>query len=100
MNEHAAEAGTDETATTLTVRLWASARAAAGQGELAWPVPTSRTLAALTAELGERYGAALARVLEGCSVLVDEQPVASRRPEQVLLTAGQIVDYLPPFAGG
>jgi hypothetical protein len=42
----------------------------------------------------------LPRVLEACSVLVGDQPVASRRPDAVLVSPGQTVEFLPPFAGG
>jgi molybdopterin synthase sulfur carrier subunit len=45
-------------------------------------------------------GTRLPNVLEACSVLVGDQPVASRRPDDVLVEPGQIVEFLPPFAGG
>jgi len=44
-----------------------------------------------------RHGAALARVLDASSLLLDEVAVRDRsRP----LTAGATLDVLPPFAGG
>jgi hypothetical protein len=39
-------------------------------------------------------------VLEACSVLVGDLPVKSRDPEQVIVLPGQVVEFLPPFAGG
>jgi len=45
-------------------------------------------------------GTRLPGVLEACSVLVGDQPVKSRRPDSVLVRPGQIVEFLPPFAGG
>ena len=89
-----------ETQDTIRVRLWAAARAAAGTAEVSWPAPAPVTVSALVAGLGEQYGAPLARVLGGCSVLVDEEPASSRDPDEVRVRAGQTVDFLPPFAGG
>ena len=45
-------------------------------------------------------GTRLPNVLEACSVLVGDQPVGSRHPDDVLVTPGQSVEFLPPFAGG
>ena len=45
-------------------------------------------------------GSRLPGVLEACSVLVGDQPVASRDPDRVLVQPGQSVEFLPPFAGG
>jgi hypothetical protein len=35
-----------------------------------------------------------------CSVLVGSTPVGTRAPEQVALRPGDVVELLPPFAGG
>ena len=76
----------------VTVRYWAGARRAAG---LASEVLTAGTLAELLAELKARPG--LAEVVAASSVLVDEvQPSRDDMP----LSAGAVVDILPPFAGG
>ena len=45
-------------------------------------------------------GAALARVLDRASFVVDDAPVGGRAHEQVLLRDGGSVEVLPPFAGG
>jgi molybdopterin converting factor small subunit len=78
----------------VTVRFYASARAAAGVAEV---VCTATTLASLVDELTATPDAPLARVLGVASFLVDG--TAWRRPD-VPLPDGCIVDVLPPFAGG
>lgn len=110
------------TTTSVTVRLWASARAAAGVGELAVPVPGPVTLTDLTgavvAQAAQIAGddthpenqavrreravdaGRLERVLTVCSVLVGEHPVGSADPATVVVEPGATVEYLPPFAGG
>ena len=87
--------------TAVTVRYWASARAAAGvsSDELAVTGPVS------LAELRDRAvalhpGTRLEAVLGVCSVLVGDQPVGSRDPATVEISPGDTVEFLPPFAGG
>jgi molybdopterin converting factor small subunit len=77
----------------VTVRYFASARAAAGVAEETLDVPT---LAALRKELVARSDR-LARVVGVASFLVDGQ--AWREPDAAL-PASCTVDVLPPFAGG
>ena len=86
----------------VTVRYWAAARAAAGVDAEPVPVEEGATLADVLAEIRSRHGARsrLAEVLAVCSVLVGDQPVGSRAPEDVRLAAGDTVELLPPFAGG
>jgi sulfur-carrier protein len=76
------------------VRYFAAAAEAAGRQEEAWNQPVA-TVGELRAALVERYGAAMSRVLETGSFLVDG--VVSRDPARAL---GERVDVLPPFAGG
>ena len=88
-------------ASTVTVRYWASARAAAGVAADDLPVDGPVTLA----ELRERAAALhpdtrLEAVLGVCSVLVGERPVATRDPATVMVGPGETVEFLPPFAGG
>jgi molybdopterin converting factor small subunit len=45
-------------------------------------------------------GSRLPNVLEACSVLVGDRPVASSHPDDVLVGPGETVEFLPPFAGG
>ena len=84
--------GTGGAVAEVSVRYWAGARAAAGVDEepLA-AASTADVVAALTARGGE-----LARVVAISSLLVDGQVVRDRVP----LADGQVVEVLPPFAGG
>ncbi|GAB6900464.1 MoaD/ThiS family protein [Kineosporia succinea] len=82
--------------TTITVRYFAGARAASGIESETLPVTGPTPLTQLTAQLAERHGAALTRVLEASSFLIDE--VAGDRSRVV--PTGATVDVLPPFAGG
>jgi molybdopterin converting factor small subunit len=76
------------------VRYFAAAAEAAGRADEVWDEPAA-TVGELRAALVERYGAAMSRVLETGSFLVDG--VVSRDPARPL---GERVDVLPPFAGG
>ena len=90
----------DETA-PITVRYWASARAAAGVETDDLSVTGPVTLADVVRRAAALHpGTRLPGVLEACSVLVGDQPVKSRDPETVLVRPGQTVEFLPPFAGG
>ena len=103
----------------MTVRYFAAARAAAGAAEESLTVPavpavptgrlsgdaaepstaepsTATVDAVLDAAIG-RHGGALATVLRRCSFLLDEVAVHG---SQTRVRTGQILDVLPPFAGG
>jgi len=85
----------------VTVRYWASARAAAGVEADALSVTGPVTLADVVRRAAELHaGTRLPGVLEACSVLLGDQPVKSRAPESVTVRPGQVVEFLPPFAGG
>ncbi|GAB6856259.1 MoaD/ThiS family protein [Microbacterium xylanilyticum] len=79
--------------TTITVRYFAAAAEAAGRDQEQLTV--HGTLGALRAELLERYGEPMAKVLRSGSFLVDG--TVSRDDDRAL---GATVDILPPFAGG
>ncbi|MEN2743161.1 MoaD/ThiS family protein [Sinomonas halotolerans] len=101
----------------MTVRYYAAAQAAAGVPEEALEVPDGARLAdALEAVLGvgrgptahagaaagalataQRTAPPLAEVLRRCSFLVNE--IAAKDPSRPLAD-GDVVDVLPPFAGG
>ncbi|MFG1778908.1 MoaD/ThiS family protein [Micromonospora sp. NPDC049048] len=81
--------------TTLTVRYFAGARAAAGRSEE--PASAGRSLDEIVVELTDRHGARLAAVLAVASFLVDGVTCHDRRAP---LPAGATIDVLPPFAGG
>jgi molybdopterin converting factor small subunit len=86
---------------SITVRYWASARAAAGVESDELAVTGALTLADVVRRAaGLHPGTRLPGVLEACSVLVGDEPVKSRDPESVLVRPGQSVEFLPPFAGG
>ena len=85
------------TSTTVTVRYFAAARAAAGVETEPIELPAGATITDALATVRERHGADLARVLERCSFLLDEVAVRDR---SVPLSDGATLDVLPPFAGG
>ncbi len=89
------------TSGTVTVRYWASARAAAGTDSDDLPTETSLTLIDLRRRAADLHpGTNLATVLAACSVLIGDQPVGRRDPAEVVIEAGETVEFLPPFAGG
>lgn len=79
---------------TVLIRYWAGAKAAAGVEAEEIDAPTvARALALATeARLGE-----LARVIERSSLLLDGVVVHDRMTP---LMDGQVLEVLPPFAGG
>lgn len=74
------------------VRYFAAAAEAAGRDDESLDAVT---VADLRAQLEDRYGEGMARVLRSGSFLVDG--VVSRDPARTL---GDRVDVLPPFSGG
>ncbi len=86
----------------VTLRYWASARAAAGTDSDALAVAGPVSLA----ELIERARAAhvdssrFSDVLSCCSVMVGDRPVTTGDPAAVIVAPGATVEFLPPFAGG
>ena len=94
------EVAADETA-PITVRYWASARSAAGVSSDALPVSGPLSLSdVIRRAVALHPGSRLPGVLEACSVLVGDRPVASSHPDAVLVSPGDTVEFLPPFAGG
>ena len=91
-------AGTSQTAVQIevTVRYFAAARAAAGVESETVALRSGATIAQLVENLAKR-GNPLATVLRRCSYLHDGIAV---RDEATVLSAGDMVDVLPPFAGG
>jgi molybdopterin converting factor small subunit len=88
---------TTSTATlSLTIRYFAAARAAAGPESETIRVAQGTTVAALVDTLAER-GPELAKVLMRCTFLCDGIAV---RDDAMVLSDGQTIDVLPPFAGG
>ena len=81
------------------LRFWAAARqAAGGRAEEPW---RGETLAeVLEAARAAHPGATFAAVLSRSSFLVSGAPVGRRDPATVRLADGDVVEVLPPFAGG
>jgi len=92
----------DSTVGQIRLRYWASARAAAGvdQDVLEITGPVSLQVVRDRAKSLHGSSARFAAVLDSCSVLVGDRPVASSDPGDVIVEAGQTVEFLPPFAGG
>lgn len=82
-----------------TVRYWAAARAAAGRES---DIVAPGTLAEVLAEVRWRHARnpRFAPVLDVCSVLVGDVPVGGRHHGSVQVRPGEVVELLPPFAGG
>ena len=86
---------------TITVRYWASARAAAGTDEDQLAVEGQTSVADVVRRVLEaRPNPRLADVLGVCSVLVGDRPVKGKDRESVMVRPGESVEFLPPFAGG
>ncbi|MDQ1482193.1 MAG: sulfur-carrier protein [Actinomycetota bacterium] len=88
----ASGSGAVSTAVQITVRYWASARAAAGcESESFTGHHVGEVLeAAAAAHTG------LGKVLAVSTILMDGRPVAASLP----LSEGATIEVLPPFAGG
>jgi sulfur-carrier protein len=89
---------------TVTMRYWAAAKEAAGVAEQRL---TADTLAAALAQAAEIAQAArtagaerLRAVLARSSFLIDGDPVGLRAADSVVLREGDVIEVLPPFAGG
>lgn len=80
----------------VTVRYFASARAAAGTESETVTLAPGATIADLVATLPNRHER-LSAVLARCSYLRDGTAV---RDLGAPLASGQTIDVLPPFAGG
>ena len=83
--------------TTITVRYFAAARAAAGVEVEKIQVASAATIADLLDAMRAAHGPELARVLARCSYLLDEVAV---RDHSVSIANATSLDVLPPFAGG
>jgi sulfur-carrier protein len=83
--------------TTVVVRYFAAARAAAGVETEKIQLGAGATVATLLATIAADHGPELAKVLERCSYLLDEVAVRDRDTE---LGQDPTLDVLPPFAGG
>jgi molybdopterin converting factor small subunit len=82
---------------TVRVRYFAGARAAAGITEEHITLPATPSVDDVLELLRERRGHSFAKVLTGCSFLLDGIAVRDRA---VAVSDRADLDVLPPFAGG
>ena len=86
----------------VTLRYWASARAAAGTDsdtvQVDGPVPLADLIA--RARAAHADSSRFSDVLGCCSVMVGDRPVTTDDPATVFVRPGSTVEFLPPFAGG
>ncbi len=87
----------DGASSTVVVRYFAAARAAAATPEEKLTVQGTATLADVLAAAVQLHGAALERVLARCSYLRNEVAVHGGGSA---VADGDVIDVLPPFAGG
>ena len=86
---------------TVTLRYWAAAKEAAGVAEHSVTADTlAAALAAAFAALERTRRPNLEAVLARSSFLIDGSPVGQRAKESVQLAEGNVIEVLPPFAGG
>ena len=84
----------------VTVRYWAAARAAAGRAEDRVEGVTTVQQALEAARQLHRDNGRFAEVLAISSVLLGDRPVQRDQLDGAALSAGDVVEVLPPFAGG
>ena len=83
---------------TVTLRLFASAREAAGRGADEYDVEATPTVGAVLDAAGSAYGTTFVAVLETARVWVNGDEPANGRATQ--LVDGDEVAVLPPVSGG
>ncbi len=82
--------------TTVTLRFFAAARAAAGESEKSVTGDGALTIAGAL-DLARSSAVDYDEIMARCSFLVDSVSVTDR---ELQLADGAVVDILPPFAGG
>ncbi|WP_188779400.1 MoaD/ThiS family protein [Marmoricola endophyticus] len=93
--------GPNQAEGAVTVRYWASARAAAGTEADVVEVDGATTLAEVVRRVVALHDdEAFTRVVGVCSVLVEDRPAGKGDLTLVPVEPGQTVQLLPPFAGG
>jgi molybdopterin synthase sulfur carrier subunit len=83
----------------VTLRYWAAARAAAGRSDEQFSGASLADVlaSALQAHQGNPR---FAQVLGVSSLLVGDRPLGKTDPASIEVTHGDVIDILPPFAGG
>jgi sulfur-carrier protein len=82
----------------VTMRYWAAAKDAAGVPEQRISADTLAAAIAAVSGSGDRDR--LRAVIARSSFLIDGSPVGRRATETVQLRDGNVIEVLPPFAGG
>lgn len=83
----------------VTVRYWAAARAAAGRTQDSVVGATAADVLARAAE-AHPDNSRFAQVLAISSLLLGDEPIRARDLADVKLAEGDVIEVLPPFAGG
>ncbi|MEJ7629412.1 MAG: MoaD/ThiS family protein [Nocardioidaceae bacterium] len=93
------EASADTGTVVVTVRYWAAARAAAGRAE---DVVSGGSVADVLAAVHRVHAdnPRLLQVLAVSSLLLGDTPLGSRDRATVPVGPGDVLEVLPPFAGG
>jgi sulfur-carrier protein len=84
---------------SVTVRYWAAARAAAGRVEDTVSGSTVSEVLAAARSL-HADNPRFAQVLGISSLLLGDQPISSSDVGAVAVSPGDVIEVLPPFAGG
>ncbi len=92
-----AEVGSVTAAGSVRVRFFAAAQAAAGVAEVEVPVDGTTTIRHVLEAVPPAADQNLVEVLARCSFLLN---TVSTTDAAAPVTAGDLVDVLPPFAGG
>lgn len=88
--------------TGITVRYWAAAKSAAGVESDVLDVTEPTTLDLVLEQVFALHKdrPKLYDVVAICSVMIGDRPVGGYEPEEVTVRPGDVVELLPPFAGG
>ncbi len=81
----------------VTVRFFASAKAATGVDDVRLGLPSGASIADALRQLTAAPGQPLEQVLSRCSFLVNAVSTTDRATK---LSDGDVIDVMPPFAGG